>query len=97
MYCAIRILQKTHNVKSWQKIRYNCEKSVKAGRCFRKGGREDGGNVAFWDEDSTECDIYIARTSVEELSYRYIFDNENRCKFFDLATNQLAFTFLRKM
>jgi len=71
--------------------------SVKKGCWFKTGCREDGGNVGFWAEDSTEGYIYTAGTTVEELSYRYIFEDENTCKFFDLATNLLAFTFLRKM
>ncbi|NTW87741.1 MAG: hypothetical protein HGB26_01140 [Desulfobulbaceae bacterium] len=72
--------------------------------------REDGSYVGFWDDEGgkiktaefradvwTEGDIFTSNAGWNEFSHGYIFETADVCKFFNLATNLLAFTFFRKM
>lgn len=60
---------------------------------------EDGKlkTIEFRADVRTEGDIFISKTPEGEHSNGYIFETTDVCKFFNLSTNQLAFTFTRRL
>ena len=61
---------------------------------------DEGGKIKtaeFRADVRTEGDIFISKTLEGESSNGYIFETTDVCKFFNLSTNQLVFTFTRKM